>query len=62
MDFSTKDVQTKEYSNTRSSWILKKYDSRKKGNKIDRKKKFRRSPEGRINIENRGINIRILED
>lgn len=42
--------------------MLKKYDSRKKGNKIDRKKKFMRSPEGRINIENRGINIRILED
>ena len=57
-----KDVQKKEYSNTKSSWILKKYDSRKKENKIDRKKKkFRTSLEGRINIENRGINIRILE-
>ena len=57
-----KDVQKKEYSNTKSSWILKKYDSRKKENKIDsKKKKFRTSLEGRINIENRGINIRILE-
>ena len=34
-----KDVQKKEYSNTKSSWILKKYDSRKKENKIDSKKK-----------------------